>query len=86
MTYEMFFSGVGSALLGTLVGAWLGCRLTYGFQKRLLQQQLDFHKQQAEADAAQRKQIHDEMLSTFTEFRNMVNTRASQIVSRIPPQ
>jgi hypothetical protein len=86
MAYEIFFAGVGSTLLGTLIGAWLSCRMTYGFQKRLLQQQLDFQKKQAEADAAQRKQIHDEMLASFTEFRNMLNTRAGQLVSVSPSQ
>ena len=94
MTYEAFYAGVGGTVLGTLLGSWLTARLTYGFQKRLLQQQLDFQKhlleqqlafqkQQAEADAAQRRQIHDEMLSTFSEFRNMLNARAGQIAGRM---
>ena len=93
MTYEVFFAGVG----GTLLGALLTCWLTYGFKKRLLEQQLEFQKQlleqqlafqkqQAEADAVLRKQIHDATLATFTEFRNMLNTRASQIVSRMSSQ
>jgi hypothetical protein len=83
MTYDVFFAGAGAIMLGTLLGAWLSCRLTYGFQKQLLQQQLDFQKKQAEADAAQRKQIHDELISVVSEFRNMLNTRAMQIESRL---
>ena|SRR6185295_6549970 len=90
MTYDVLFSGAA----GTLIGGVLVCWITYGLQKRLLHQQLDFQqrlleqqlafqKQQAEADSAQRKQIHDEMLSTFREFRNMLNTRAAQIVGRL---
>jgi hypothetical protein len=95
MTYEAFYAGVGGIVLGTLLGSWLTARLTYGFQQRLLQQQLEFQqrlleqqlafqKQQADADAAQRKQLHAEVLATFTEFRNMLNTRAGQVVSRMP--
>ncbi len=91
MTYEVFFAGVGGTLLGTLIGAWLSCRMTFDFQKRLLQQQLDFQKQladqrlafmkqQGEADAALRQQIYSEWHSIFTEFRNMINTRAAQLV------
>ena len=89
MTYDVFFAGVGGTLLGTLVGVLISCRLTYGFQKRLLEQQIAFQKQQADLDAAQRNQIHNEMLSVFSEFRNMLNTRGGQIVSRLsilPPQ
>jgi hypothetical protein len=83
MTYEVLFAGVGGTVLGTLLGAWLSARLSYGFQQRLLQQQLEFQKQQAEADAAMRRKIYDEGRAVFTEFRNMVNTRASQIVGRM---
>jgi hypothetical protein len=83
MTYEAFFAGAGSIALGTLLGAWLSCRLTYGFQKRLLEQQLAFQKEQAIADAELRRKIYDEWHSVFTEFRDMVNTRASQIVSEL---
>ena len=83
MTYELFFAGAGSIALGTLLGAWLSCRLTYRFQQRLLEQQLAFQKEQAVADAELRRKIYDEWHSIFTEFRNMVNTRASQIVGKL---
>lgn len=94
MTYDLLFAGVGGTVLGTLIGAWLTARLNHGFQERLLQkqlafqqslleQQLDFQKQQAEMSAAQRKQIHDEFVTAFTEFRNMLNSRAGQLVGRI---
>jgi hypothetical protein len=82
MTFEIFFAGVGATLLGTLVGAWISCRMTYDFQKRLLQQQLDFQKQQADADAVLRRKIYDEWIAVFTDFRNMVNTRAKQLGGR----
>lgn len=83
MTYEVLFAGVGGTVLGTLLGAWLSSRLTYSFQKRLLEQQLQFQKRQADEDAALRRKIYDEWHSIFTEFRNMINTRASQIVGRL---
>ncbi|HUD46608.1 MAG TPA: hypothetical protein VMR33_07250 [Candidatus Baltobacteraceae bacterium] len=94
MTYEVFFAGVGATLLGTLLGAWLTCRMTFDFQKRLLQQQLDFQRQladhqiafmkhQADADAALRQRIYSEWHAVFKEFRNMINTRASQLVGQL---
>lgn len=79
MTYESFFTGVGGIILGTLIGSWISCRMTYDFQKRLLQQQLDFQKNQAEEDAAQRELLHKEQLEVFTEFRNMINTRFGRL-------
>jgi hypothetical protein len=36
--YQLLFAGAGATALGTLVGSWLSFR----FQKKLLQQQLDF--------------------------------------------
>jgi len=75
MNYEVFFAGVGGTVLGALIGAWISSRLTFDFQKRLLQQQLDFQKAQGEEDAALRKKLHAEQIAVFTEFRNMINTR-----------
>jgi hypothetical protein len=83
MSYEFFFAGIGSTAFGALLGSWISCRLTFGFQKRLLQQQLDFQKLQGEADAALRKQMHDEMIATFKEFRNMLNTRFAHLPSSL---
>ena len=77
--YELFFTGVGSTAFGALIGAWISSRLTFSFQKRLLQQQLDFQKAQAEADAVARKALHDEQLAAFTEFRNMLNARWGRV-------
>ena len=83
MIYEVFFAGVGGTVLGALIGAWISSRLTFGFQKLLLQQQLDFQKAQGELDAAFRKQAHDEQMALFTEFRNMMNTRLSKLPGQI---
>lgn len=59
MSYELFFVGAGATLLGTLVGAFISARLTYGFQKKLLAQQIEFQREQARLDSEQRKQIAD---------------------------
>lgn len=83
MEYDNLAIGVIGTVLGALVGAWISCRLTYGFQKRLLQQQLEFQKAQSETDALARAKIHAEILATFTEFRNMMNTRMSRLPSAI---
>jgi hypothetical protein len=65
MTYELFFSGVGATLLGTLVGAWISCRLTYGFQQRLLKQQLEFQKALLEQQLAAEQKSHEEYLKVL---------------------
>ena len=83
MSYELLFVGVGGTVLGTLLGAWLSSRLTYGFQKKLLATQLEFQKLQAEKDAELRAEIYKEVREIFTEFRNMINTRAAQIVAQL---
>jgi len=36
MTYDLFFAGFGSGLIGALLGSWI----TYRFQLRLLEKQL----------------------------------------------
>jgi hypothetical protein len=83
MSYELLFVGVGGTVIGTLLGSWLTARLTYGFQKQLLRQQLDFLKQQGEDDAKLRNAIHVEWKAIFTEFRNMLNTRVMNLGSRL---
>jgi uncharacterized membrane-anchored protein YhcB (DUF1043 family) len=83
MTYEILFAGVGGTVIGTLIGAFISARLTYGFQKKLLKQQLDFQKQQAEADAILRKQIHDETIATIKYLRDTLNTKIGMVVTRL---
>lgn len=83
MAYEIFFAGVGGTVLGSLIGAYIASRLTYGFQKLLLKQQLDFQKQQAEVDAILRKQIHDETIETVKYLRDTLNTKIGMVVSRL---
>ena len=50
MPYETLFAGIGGTVIGTLIGAYISARLTYGFQKSFLTT-TPFSKQQAEADA-----------------------------------
>jgi hypothetical protein len=57
MYYESFFTGAGTMLLGTLIGAWIAPRLMYPVQKKLLDLQLEFQAKQADKDAALRKEI-----------------------------
>jgi hypothetical protein len=83
VTYESFFTGVGGIILGTLIGSWISCRMTYDFQKKLLLQQLDFQRKQSEADTAQREILHKEQLGVFNEFRNMINTRIGRLTGEL---
>jgi hypothetical protein len=82
MNYELLFVGVGTTIIGTLFGCWLSAKLNFGFQKKLLNQQLEFLKRQADADATIRQEIHNEWKTIFTEFRNMVNRRAMNLGER----
>lgn len=83
MSYEVFFSGVGGTILGTLIGAWISCRLTYAFQKKLLDQQLDFQKKQADADALLREKIHAESLQTLQKIQSAINTHGKRIIGQV---
>lgn len=83
MTYDVFFAGAGAVVLGTLLGSWLTCRLTYSFQKRLLDQQLEFQRKQAESEAEFRRQLHEEWRVVFKEFRDLINSRGARLISEI---
>jgi hypothetical protein len=83
MAYETFFAGVGGTVLGTLIGAYISTRLTYDFQKRLLQQQLNFQKQQTDADVILRKQIHDETIEIIKYLRDTLNTKIGMVVTQL---
>jgi hypothetical protein len=62
-----------SGIVGVVVGATLTAWLTYGYQKKLLRQQLDFLTQQAAADAALRKIIHAETIDALKEIRHQIH-------------
>ena len=64
---EILFSGAAAALLGTIVGSLLNARLTFGFQKRLLDQQLDFQKKLLEQQLAADKEAQKERISAQTQ-------------------
>jgi hypothetical protein len=65
---------LSSGIIGVLIGAALSAWLTYGFQKRLLEQQLDYLKKQAEADALVRERIHAETIAALKEVRHQIHT------------
>jgi Na+/glutamate symporter len=83
MTYEIFFAGVGGTVFGSLIGAYIASRLTYEFQKQLLKQQLDFQKEQSEADAVLRKQIKDEVIKTIEELRETLRVKIGSVVTQL---
>jgi len=76
MTYEILFGGAGAIVLGSL----LTVILTFRFQKKLLQQQLDFLQKQAAADALLRQQIHNEQIQKIKELHQMLNTKLGRTV------
>lgn len=81
MSYESFFAGVGATLLGTLIGAWLGPRLMYPFQKKLLEQQLEFQKQQGAEDARQRKEIAEAQTKVMETARHVLRDLSNHVGS-----
>jgi hypothetical protein len=48
MSYEAFFAGVGGVVVGAVLGSWLTALLTYNFQKKLLDMQLDAQRKSHE--------------------------------------
>jgi len=85
MTHEIFFAGVGGTALGALIGAYISAKLTYEFQQKLLNQQLDFLSKQADADTALRKEIHTETIDTIQKLRDTLNTRIGKIGAQLMP-
>ena len=81
--YVFLYAGAGASLLGAIVGAWISARLTYGFQKKLLDQQLAFQKQQASLDAEQRKTISEEQMKVLSYLRDTLNYRLGKMTSEI---
>jgi hypothetical protein len=79
--YGLLFAGAGTSLLGALAGAWIGARLNYGFQKKLLDQQLAFQKEQARLDSEQRKALSEELLKVLSYLRDTVNYRLGKLAS-----
>lgn len=85
-TINALIFGVGGTVLGAVLGAWISCRLTFEFQKKLLKQQLDFQKEQAIEDAKLRREIYEEGRAIFQEFRDMLNARLGRISSNTLPR
>jgi len=44
MTIDTFFAGMGGIILGTILGSLLTAKLTYDFNKRLLDAQLEANR------------------------------------------
>jgi len=83
MAYEILFAGVGGTVLGTLLGAIIAAKLTYQFQKKLLEQQLDFLKKQADEDLKFRQEIHSETLSNIQELRETLRIKIDKVAGHL---
>jgi uncharacterized membrane-anchored protein YhcB (DUF1043 family) len=84
MTHEIFWAGAGAVCLGAVIGAWIGARLTYEFQKKLLQQQLDFQREQAQIDAKQRDEISASLFDVIHNAGQHVKHSIARL-NRTPP-
>jgi hypothetical protein len=87
--FSSLFAGIGGTIAGGLVGAWATARFGFGFQKkllaeqlafqeRLLKQQLDFEKVLAEQSEKEMRSRHDQSIKTLTYLRDTLNTRFAQ--------
>jgi uncharacterized membrane-anchored protein YhcB (DUF1043 family) len=84
MTHEIFWTGAGAGCLGAVVGAWIGARLTYEFQKKLLKQQLDFQRDQAALDTKQRDEISNSLFAVIHDAGQHVKHSIGRL-NRTPP-
>jgi len=75
MSYESFFVGVGGIVLGALLGSYLTARLTYNFQKKLLDMQLEAQKKSHEEFIIQCKTV----VSALDGLIMSVNVQMNQI-------
>jgi len=93
----LLYSGLIGGILGALISSIVTSILNYRYQKKLLQQQLSFqraifeeqlsfNKKQADLETAHLKELHDETVAVFTEFRNMMNTRLGRMSNPPPTQ
>ncbi len=79
LTHETFFVGVGGVVLGALIGAWVGARLTYGFQKKLLKQQMDAEEKSHKLMMS----ILETGVNSFNVQFNQIKGYFSEIVSKL---
>ncbi len=85
MSYEVFFSGVGGIILGSLLGSWIIAHLTYGFQKKLLRQQLEAQRKSDEEKLkyyAQVASIFETMLQSFNVQMNQFKGYFSRLAEK----
>ncbi len=73
MSYEAFFAGVGGIVLGALLGSWLTARLTYNFQKKLLELQLEAQKKSHEEFIVQCKTVVSALDGLIRSFNDQMN-------------
>lgn len=85
MSYEVFFSGVGGIILGSLLGSWITAHLTYGFQKKLLMQQLEAQRKSDEEKLkyyTQVASIFETMLQSFNVQMNQLKGYLSRVAEK----
>ena len=78
-------SGIVGVIIGAALGAWLTAAFAYTFQKKLLRQQLDFFREQADAEAALRQKIHDETIEAIHEIRHQIH-QGFELARLYPPR
>ena len=68
------------AIVSALIGAWAGSRLNFGFQQKLLKQQLDFQDQSQKQLHSFIQSLHD----TFIQSVRQMDNHLSAIARRLP--
>jgi hypothetical protein len=76
MTYEALFAAVAGAVgivLGALLGSWLTAHLTYNFQKKLLDMQLEAQRKSHEEFIVQCKTVVSALDGLIKSFNDQMN-------------
>jgi hypothetical protein len=79
MTYELFFAGVGGAILGALFSTWLA----YRFQRIIHREQLASQQKSQEAFLASIKQLVEVHANANTGLKLQINAEGQSIVKAI---
>ena len=82
MSIEAFLSGFGGVIVGTLLGSYLTSKLTYDFNKRLMDTQLEALKKSHEENMRFLKDAHADFIQQFNNISSSITHAILDIKSK----